>query len=206
MGKTAKTLPPIAVPSMNELKAMAAQVCQESDDKESEIRELAKAHGAVEVDELAAKLLYVYAKDLQAYSLETISSQRQASSERHREVVNFLHDQPNGSREKRQRMREIWASGKYLTREACAEKNYELVGMSFDTAKKALRNQPAPSHASKSPAEWLRDLITDSACNSRDIYRTAKAAGYSRDAMKRAKRSIGVVVTKQGKDWFWCLK
>ena len=54
------------------------------------------------------------------------------------------HDRPGGSREKQERMREIWASGKYTTKERCAEEECAALGISFSTARKALRNAPDP--------------------------------------------------------------
>ena len=52
------------------------------------------------------------------------------------------HSQPGGSRDKQAKIREIWASGKYRSKSKCAEDEHEELGMSLDTAKKALRNTP----------------------------------------------------------------
>jgi len=60
-------------------------------------------------------------------------------------AANALHDQPGGSREKQRRMREIWASGKYSSRTICAEQECAGLDMSYDAARKALTNTPAPS-------------------------------------------------------------
>jgi hypothetical protein len=54
------------------------------------------------------------------------------------------HNRPGGSRDKQRRIREIWATGKYSTRDLCAEQEYEALGMSFSAARKALRNIPKP--------------------------------------------------------------
>lgn len=54
------------------------------------------------------------------------------------------HSSPGGSREKAQQMRELWASGKYSSRDICAEQECAALGMSFSTARKALRGTPAP--------------------------------------------------------------
>ncbi len=62
-----------------------------------------------------------------------------------RKKANILHSLPGGSREKQQRIREIWASGKYSNRDTCAEQECGALGMSFSTARKALRNTPAPA-------------------------------------------------------------
>ena len=56
-------------------------------------------------------------------------------------------------------------------------------------------------------AEFLRDLLAYGAVAAKDIYREAESAGYSRDAMKRAKTRIGVQTTKTGMNggWVWRL-
>lgn len=59
--------------------------------------------------------------------------------------ANLLHDQPGGSREKKMQMRELWASGKYSNRSLCAEQECAALDMSYDAARKALRNTPDPS-------------------------------------------------------------
>jgi len=182
---------------MDELQEMAKLGWEAADRTEAKYRKLAKD------DASAAKILLIQARDQFRHTLEGIRSQRQASSEQHREIVNHRHEQPGGSRSKQQRMRQLWASGKYLTRDECAEKNCQALGMSFVTARKALNKQPGPDMARKTAVDWLRDLIADSGRNSKDIYRLAKAAGYSKDAMKRAKTATGVTVVRQGKDWFW---
>ncbi len=59
-------------------------------------------------------------------------------------AADALHDQPGGSREKQARIREIWATGKYSSRNICAEEECAALGMSFDAARRALRNTPKP--------------------------------------------------------------
>ena len=44
-----------------------------------------------------------------------------------------------GSRAKRAEIQSIWKSGKYSTKALCAEQEYEAIGMSYETARKALR-------------------------------------------------------------------
>ena len=61
-----------------------------------------------------------------------------------RAAANALHDQPGGSRAKKKRIREIWASGKYSSRNICAEQECAELNMSFSVARKALVNEPAP--------------------------------------------------------------
>jgi len=59
-------------------------------------------------------------------------------------AAEIRHSQPNGYRSKAAEMRRIWASGKYKTRDECADKEYAGLGISRDTARKALRNAPEP--------------------------------------------------------------
>ncbi|RZO86147.1 MAG: hypothetical protein EVA65_04230 [Oceanococcus sp.] len=54
------------------------------------------------------------------------------------------HNQPGGTREKRDAIRRIWATGKYKTRDQCAEAECSALSISYTTARKALRNMPDP--------------------------------------------------------------
>ena len=69
---------------------------------------------------------------------------RAARSENASRIVNARHDKPNGSRDKQAAIRAAWASGKYTSRDICAEQECASLGMSFAAARKALRNTPAP--------------------------------------------------------------
>jgi hypothetical protein len=62
-----------------------------------------------------------------------------------RTAANALHDRPGGSRDKKAEIRKIWASGKYSTKDLCAEEEYAAIGMSYSAARKALNNEPEPS-------------------------------------------------------------
>jgi hypothetical protein len=59
-------------------------------------------------------------------------------------AANARHNQPGGSRDKQRQIREIWATGKYSSRDLCAEEEYAALGMSLSAARKALRNAPKP--------------------------------------------------------------
>ncbi len=59
-------------------------------------------------------------------------------------AANARHGKPGGSRDKQEQIRQMWASGKYSSREICAEEEYAALGMSFKTARKALVNTPDP--------------------------------------------------------------
>ncbi|MGF6777832.1 hypothetical protein [Paraburkholderia sp. GAS334] len=65
-------------------------------------------------------------------------------SESARRAANARHEKPGGSREKRETIRTIWASGKYTSRDICAEQECGALGMSYSTARRALRNTPDP--------------------------------------------------------------
>lgn len=54
------------------------------------------------------------------------------------------HNKSGGSRERQAKVREAWASGKYSSRDRCAEEECGALGMSYSSARKALRNQPEP--------------------------------------------------------------
>jgi hypothetical protein len=59
-------------------------------------------------------------------------------------AADALHNKPGGSREKRDAIRAIWASGKYTSRDLCAEEECAALNMSFSAARNALKNQPKP--------------------------------------------------------------
>jgi ATP sulfurylase len=54
------------------------------------------------------------------------------------------HNKPGGSREKCEKMRKIWASGKYRTKAECAEKEHTKLAMKFESARNALKGEPSP--------------------------------------------------------------
>ena len=64
-----------------------------------------------------------------------------------REAANARHDRPGGTRDRQQQIRAIWATGKYTSRDRCAEEECAALEMSFSTARKALRNTPEPKRS-----------------------------------------------------------
>jgi hypothetical protein len=60
-------------------------------------------------------------------------------------AANARHTRPGGSRDKQRRIREIWATGRYSSRDICADEECAALGMSFSAARKALTNAPVPS-------------------------------------------------------------
>ena len=59
--------------------------------------------------------------------------------------ANASHDKPGGTRDKRAKIIALWSTGKYSSRDICAEQECAAIGMSFSTARKALRGTPDPS-------------------------------------------------------------
>lgn len=68
-----------------------------------------------------------------------------ARSSSAKSAINVRHSKPGGSREKKARLQAIWASGKYSSRSVCAEEECAGLGMSYETARKALINTQNPS-------------------------------------------------------------
>jgi len=61
-----------------------------------------------------------------------------------RAAANARHNQPGGSRDKQKQIREIWATGKYSSRNICAEQECAALEMSFTAARNALKNMADP--------------------------------------------------------------
>lgn len=61
-----------------------------------------------------------------------------------RKAADARHDQPGGSRDKQRQILESWASGKYSSKDVCAEQECGALGMSFSAARRALKNAPKP--------------------------------------------------------------
>lgn len=62
-----------------------------------------------------------------------------------RKAANIRHSQKGASHDKQAQIQEIWATGKYTSRDRCAEEECAGLGMSFSAARKALRNTPEPT-------------------------------------------------------------
>ncbi len=89
---------------------------------------------------LHAKLMQCLPKVFEA-GQETI---KREASNRAQAAANALHDKPGGNRDKQEQIRAAWASGKYASRELCAEQECAALNMAFGTARRALRNTPEP--------------------------------------------------------------
>lgn len=55
-----------------------------------------------------------------------------------RNAANERHAKPGGSRDKANKIREIWASGKYSNRDLCATEECDHLEMSWSAARRAL--------------------------------------------------------------------
>lgn len=64
----------------------------------------------------------------------------QARSELARHAANVRHSQKNGAKEKHAKLIEMWRSGKYASKNVCAEEECAALGMSYAAARKALIN------------------------------------------------------------------
>lgn len=103
------------------------------------------------VDELITKLTYAVHKkiDMQsdairlAFDTGRLAAKAKASK-RAQAAANALHDKPGSSREKQAAIRAIWATGKYKSRDLCAEQECAALDMAFGTARRALRGTPDP--------------------------------------------------------------
>lgn len=67
-----------------------------------------------------------------------------ANSDRGRRAAQALHSRVGGSHDKQQSSRNAWASGKYSSRDLCAEQECAALNMAFGTARRALRNTAEP--------------------------------------------------------------
>ena len=69
-----------------------------------------------------------------------IKAQKQGKS-----AAEARHSKPGNSRDKQTAIRAAWASGKYSSRDLCAEQECAALNMAPGTARRALRNTPKPA-------------------------------------------------------------
>lgn len=69
-----------------------------------------------------------------------------------RAAANAKHDKPGGSRDKRRQIRELWASGKFSSRNRCAEEEFAALNMSLSAARSALRGTLDPVRCGSDPS------------------------------------------------------
>lgn len=78
-------------------------------------------------------------------SLEKIDRTRRRASNRGKVAATIRHNQAGGSVSKREAIQKLWASGKFASRSVCADQECAGLNMSYDAARKALRNTPNPT-------------------------------------------------------------
>lgn len=61
-----------------------------------------------------------------------------------KKAADARHDKAGGSRDKQKQIQNIWAAGKYTSKDRCAEEECGALDMSFSAARNALKNQPEP--------------------------------------------------------------
>ena len=71
-------------------------------------------------------------------------AQKDARSLKARKAAILRHSKPGGSHEKQRKIREIWATGKYTTKDRCAEEECRSLGMSYKAARNALIGEAEP--------------------------------------------------------------
>lgn len=85
------------------------------------------------------------ASDLVAQPDQAVMGSPEWRTQTAKAAANARHDQPGGSRDKQRQIRELWASGKYSSRDLCAEQECAALNMSISVARRALNNTPEPS-------------------------------------------------------------
>jgi len=99
-------------------------------------------------------------REILRLGIETIQLQRMAftqasnagfevvekkASVRGKAAANARHDMAGGSRSKSEELKSLWASGKFTSRDRCAEDECRAVGLSYSAARKALIGTPDPT-------------------------------------------------------------
>lgn len=102
---------------------------------------------AVELTALAKKdadaLVEKSRSDLQSVINLGVLANRKAQT---KDAINARHDKEGGSRDLKAKIRDIWATGKYLHRTTCAEQEYEALGIkTIGTANRYLEGTPNPN-------------------------------------------------------------
>lgn len=132
--------------SWRELAVQTAYLTKRSMDLRAALVILVELVRHSEGPEKALLGLHVTVQGQKIGSLENeLKEVQELTKARAKKAANALHDKPGGSRDKHRRIREAWASGKFSSRDICAEEEARALGMSFSAARKALRNTPDPA-------------------------------------------------------------
>ncbi|MDO9278638.1 MAG: hypothetical protein Q7U05_08780 [Polaromonas sp.] len=79
---------------------------------------------------------------VQKMYLSGVKTMEIKASRRAKKAANFLHSKPGGSHEKKAAILKIWASGKYWSRDLCAEEECAGIGLSYSKTRKHLIGTP----------------------------------------------------------------
>ena len=124
-----------------------ASVCQEAVNKfsawEDEAAKLYEELHDATVPE-AEKYIKEHPPSAGAIAILILVTADKLHSDKAKHAANALHEKPGGSREKKCTIRDIWATGKYQTRQLCAEEECTALGSSYESARRALQNTPDP--------------------------------------------------------------
>jgi hypothetical protein len=69
-----------------------------------------------------------------------------------RRAADARHAQPGGAKDRIEKIRAAWSTGKYTSRDDCAEREYSALGFgSFKAARRALSGTPVPTEHPTAP-------------------------------------------------------
>ena len=115
--------------------------------------EVSKLQEAMRSESLAGWRAYVASNPLSAEAVALLlvernrtlmAAARVSASAKGRAAADALHNSAGGTRDKKAAMQSAWATGKYSSRDRCAEEECAALEMSLSSARKALRNTPKP--------------------------------------------------------------
>lgn len=129
--------------------AISPQEWEELSTKSHEdgMRELTELLGSPLAADLAFRnyLLTWQLDSTRAGAIRLAAARKAMASTHGKKAAHARHSKPGGAVEKAEAIRAAWASGKYSSRTVCAEQECAHLGISFDSARKALRNTPDPA-------------------------------------------------------------
>lgn len=134
---------------ITEWEAVATPTALDLAQKETRLAELQQELTVIEAEVFVAATEHNTADQPEAIPIVNAEKEPEVGapewrSRNARNAANARHEQPGGSRDKRSQMLLIWATGKYSSRDLCAEQECAALDMSFSAARKALINAPDP--------------------------------------------------------------
>lgn len=82
---------------------------------------------------------------IQCVTAEYRGSQKIERIELAKKAAEVRYEKPDSYHKKGEKIRQIWATGAYKNRNLCAKMECEKIGISYETARKHLRNTPEPA-------------------------------------------------------------